>query len=42
VIIQQHPEGSVKNNWKSGHCYTLGADGELRETDGRGWNHLSI
>jgi len=29
VVIQKHPEGSVKHAWESGHCYTLDGDGDL-------------
>jgi hypothetical protein len=32
VIVQKHPEGSVKHSWESGHCYTVGEDGQLHET----------
>lgn len=38
VVVQQHPEGSVKHGWNSGRCYTLGANGELYETDGKSYN----
>ncbi len=37
VIVQQHPEGSVKRGWNSGHCYTIGEDGSLYETDGKSY-----
>jgi hypothetical protein len=32
VIVQQHPEGSVKHSFNSGHCYVVGSDGELYTT----------
>lgn len=38
VIVQKHPEGSVKHSWESGHVYRLGSDGMLYETDGKSYN----
>ena len=31
ILIRVDPEGSVKNNWQSGHVFRLQADGELDE-----------
>lgn len=38
VIVQKHPEGSVKHSWESGHVYRLGSDGDLYETNGKSYN----
>ena len=32
VLVQQHPEGSVKHPWNSGHCYCVTESGELEQT----------